>query len=236
MHIALLEDEQSQIDLIRQWVQSAGYTIDAYTSGAAFRQNATNIAYDLFILDWNLPDTTGIEVLDWLRNQIDWHAPVLFITNRDSERDIVEALDHGSDDYIIKPVSKDVTLARIKALIRRSKPDEHKHLLHFPPYTINLEERLISVDGEPVKLTNKEFELALMLFRNPGRLLSRGYIMETIWATRADLNTRTIDTHISRIRSKLNLTPERGWQLSSVYHHGYRLSRIDVNIAEAEEA
>lgn len=233
MHIGLLEDEQSQIDLITQWANEVGYTVHPYTSGSEFRKSVLNSTYDLFILDWNLPDTTGIEVLDWLRDNQDWPVPVLFITSRDSEKDIVEALDHGSDDYIIKPVNKDITLARIKALIRRAKPAEQTHMLHFEPYDINLRERIISLDDEVIKLTNKEFELALMLFRHSGRLISRAYIMEHIWGTRADLNTRTIDTHISRIRSKLGLSPDRGWQLSSVYHHGYRLSKIDLSLAEA---
>lgn len=233
MLIGLLEDEQSQIDLISQWAEEIGYTVHAYTSGAEFRQSVLNNTYDLFILDWNLPDTTGIEVLDWLRSNMDWQVPVLFITSRDSESDIVEALNHGSDDYIIKPVNKDITLARIRALIRRSRPGESASQLTFKPYNINLNERIISIDDEAIKLTNKEFELALMLFRHSGRLISRSYIMEQIWGTTADLNTRTVDTHISRIRSKLGLSPDRGWQLSSVYHHGYRLSKIDLSLAEA---
>ncbi len=229
MHIGLLEDDQSQIDLITHWGKDAGYVVHPFTSGNEFRQSVLTHTYDLLILDWNLPDTTGIEILDWLRENLDWPIPVLFITSRDSEDDIVEALNHGSDDYIIKPVNKEITLARIKALMRRSKPVETSSTLSFEPYSINLNERIISLDNdEPIKLTNKEFELALMLFRNTGRLISRDYIMEHIWGTTADLNTRTVDTHISRIRSKLGLSPDRGWQLGSVYHHGYRLSKIDL--------
>ncbi len=230
MHIGLLEDDQSQIDLISLWGKETGYTVHSFTNGGEFRQSVLTHTYDLLILDWNLPDTTGIEELDWLRENLDWPIPVLFITSRDSENDIVNALNHGSDDYIIKPVNREITLARIKALLRRSKPAENNNVLSFEPYTINLKERVISLeDEEAIKLTNKEFELALMLFRNTGRLISRDYIMEQIWGTTADLNTRTVDTHISRIRSKLGLSPDRGWQLGSVYHHGYRLSKIDLS-------
>jgi len=236
VHIGLLEDDQSQIELIRHWGKEAGFTVHPYTNGNDFRQSVLANTYDLFILDWNLPDTTGIEVLDWLRSNIQWPVPILFITSRDSESDIVEALDHGSDDYIIKPVNKEITLARIKALLRRSKPAEHSNNLEFNPYNINLSERAISLndDDEAIKLTNKEFDLALMLFRNTGRLISREYIMEHIWGTTADLNTRTVDTHISRIRSKLGLSPDKGWQLSSIYHHGYRLTKIEQAETEVE--
>jgi len=228
--IGLLEDEQSQITLISQWVDELGYTLQPFKTGTEFRQHVADDSFDLFILDWNLPDTTGIDILDWLRSTLDWQVPVLFITSRDSEQDIVKALDHGSDDYIIKPVNKDITLARIKALIRRSRADVDADFISFEPYNINLRERIISLNDEPVKLTNKEFELALMLFRHSGRLISRAYIMQEVWGTKADLKTRTVDTHISRIRSKLGLSPDRGWQLSSVYHHGYRLSKIDLTV------
>lgn len=230
MKIGLLEDEQSQITLISQWVDELGYTLQPFKTGTEFRQHVADDSFDLFILDWNLPDTTGIDILDWLRSTLDWQVPVLFITSRDSEQDIVKALDHGSDDYIIKPVNKDITLARIKALIRRSRADVDADFISFEPYNINLRERIISLNDEPVKLTNKEFELALMLFRHSGRLISRAYIMQEVWGTKADLKTRTVDTHISRIRSKLGLSPDRGWQLSSVYHHGYRLSKIDLTV------
>lgn len=238
MHIGLLEDDQSQIELISLWGKEAGFTVHAYTNGNDFRQSVIANTYDLFILDWNLPDTTGIEVLDWLRSNINWPTPVLFITSRDSENDIVEALDHGSDDYIIKPVNKEITLARIKALLRRSKPAENSNNLDFKPYSINLNDRSIILNDDSaevsgtIKLTNKEFDLALMLFRNAGRLISREYIMEHIWGTTADLNTRTVDTHISRIRSKLGLSPDKGWQLSSIYHHGYRLSKVEQTDVE----
>jgi len=86
--------------------------------------------------------------------------------------------------------------------------------------------RQIKLNGEVVQLTNKEYELALLLFHNVGRLLSRSYVMEKVWGTRVELNTRTVDTHISRIRNKLVLRPETGWRLMSVYHHGYRLENI----------
>lgn len=241
MRIGLLEDDASQIELIRLWTEEAGDQLQSYMTGKSFREAINNESFDLLVLDWHLPDTTGIEELDWLRGEKASNTPVIFITSRDSEESVVEALDHGADDYMVKPVKKGVTLARIKALQRRnitSTSTNHSGNMDdqqsSPPadnesygqYEVNQAERSISVNGETVKLTNKEFELAAYLFRNAGCLVSRDYILESIWGTRADLNTRTIDTHISRIRSKLGINPAAGWQLSSIYQRGYRLFKV----------
>ncbi|MBT8120182.1 MAG: response regulator transcription factor [Gammaproteobacteria bacterium] len=241
MRIGLLEDDLSQIELISLWANEAGDQLQSYTTGQSFREAMNSENFDLLVLDWHLPDTTGIEELDWLRGERASNTPVIFITSRDSEESVVEALDHGADDYMVKPVSKSITLARIKALQRRNKigdisitssddnadeTDQAPAVLDFDPYLVNTEEHSISVDGETIKLTNKEFELASYLFRHAGCLVSRDHLLEHIWGTRADLNTRTVDTHVSRIRSKLRINPAIGWQLSSIYQRGYRLSRV----------
>ncbi len=241
MRIGLLEDDLSQIELISLWASEAGDHLQSYTSGKSFREAMNTENFDLLVLDWHLPDTTGIEELDWLRGEKASSTPVIFITSRDSEQSVVEALDHGADDYMVKPVTKGVTLARIKALQRRNKigdtlatsgsgmaneTDRVSAILDFDPYLINTAEHSISVNGEVIKLTYKEFELAAYLFRHAGCLVSRDHLLEFIWGTRADLNTRTVDTHISRIRSKLGINPAVGWQLSSIYQRGYRLSRV----------
>lgn len=234
MRIGLLEDDSSQIELISLWAKEAGDQLQAYTTGKSFREAINNESFDLLVLDWHLPDTTGIDELDWLRTEKASNIPVIFITSRDSEDSVVEALDHGADDYMVKPVKKGVTLARIKALQRRNeigktandvdvRPVAASEIEVYDPYEINQTERRISVNGEEVKLTNKEFELATYLFRNAGCLVSRDFLLESIWGTRADLNTRTVDTHVSRIRSKLGINPAAGWQLSSIYQRGYRL-------------
>lgn len=241
MRIGLLEDDLSQIELISLWTNEAGDQLQSYTTGESFREAMNTEDFDLLVLDWHLPDTTGIEELDWLRHERASSTPVIFITSRDSEESVVEALDHGADDYMVKPVNKSITLARIKALQRRNKisniltapgdeianeTDQASATLDFDPYLINTAEHSISLNNETIKLTNKEFELAAYLFRHAGCLVSRDDLLERIWGTRADLNTRTVDTHVSRIRSKLGINPAIGWQLSSIYQRGYRLSRV----------
>jgi len=225
LRIGLLEDDASQVEILQLWATEAGYHVMPFATGEALKQALTSDTFDMLMLDWNLPDTTGTEILRWVRDNLDWHIPVLFITSRDSEDDVVFALEHGADDYMVKPVNRKETLARIKALARRAQ-GKNTDVLEFPPYQINLAERTVSYKGETIDLTHKEFELAHLLFRGNGRLMSRGYIMERVWGTRADLNTRTVDTHMSRLRSKLELRPQNGWQLTAVYHHGYRLSCV----------
>lgn len=232
MRIALLEDDEDQSRLIELWLTEAGHTVHGCTNGADFQRSVRNSSFDLLIIDWLLPDTSGIEVLDWVREYVDRQVPVLFVTVRDSEEDIVRALSHGADDYMIKPVRRMELLARISALGRRTQPQPELHDLMFGVYHLNVTERTVNYQDAEVQLTPKEFELALFLFRNAGRLLSRGHILESVWGRRPDLNTRTVDTHISRLRRKLNLEPENGCRLTAVYHHGYRLEFLTENQEE----
>ncbi|MCW8920701.1 MAG: response regulator transcription factor, partial [Sedimenticola sp.] len=118
-------------------------------------------------------------------------------------------------------------LARIGALGRRSSNDNPQgELLEFGDLSINVGQIEVRVDGVPVELTDREFKLAVMLFSNVGRLISRDHLLENIWGITANIATRTVDTHVSRLRQKLHLTPEHGWQLKAIYQHGYRLEQL----------
>lgn len=235
MRIALLEDDKHQADVMQVWLQAVGHDCQSFQSAAAFKENVQQQRYDLFILDWILPDSNGIEVLLWVREQLDWPIPVIFVTQMDGEEDVVLALEKGADDYMTKPVKPLEMLARITALGRRAYPQtEQAEVLEFGEYRLNTNGRTVDWAGEKIDLTHKEFDLSLFLFRNLGRLLSRGLILESVWGTTAELNTRTVDTHISRIRNKLGLIPEHGWKLSAVYQHGYRLERLEQNTAMNE--
>jgi len=169
----------------------------------------------------------GDSVLAWVRENIRDHVPVLFATARASEQDIVHALKTGADDYLVKPLRKAEFLARLDALERRTKPQPRAaERLRVGHFEIDFERRTILRDGAPVELTQKDFDLAAFLFRNVGNLVSRGHILESVWGRSPDLNTRTVDTHVSRLRAKLGLVPENGWRLTAVYQHGYRLETV----------
>jgi DNA-binding response OmpR family regulator len=219
-----LEDDPHLGQLMSLWIQEAGHDCDLYLTGQSFIKAAGRESYDLMILDWMLPDTTGDKVLAWIREHIDWRIPVLFVTARDSEEDIVKGLMEGADDYMVKPARRSELLARIVALSRRSQGDQaDKQVLELGSYRVDLAGRTIAHDGQTVDLTQKEYELAVFLFRNVGRMLSRGHILESVWGHGPELTTRTVDTHVSRVRTKLGITPESGWRLGAIYHYGYRL-------------
>lgn len=227
MRIALLEDDKGQSDLYTAWLEDAGHTCASFAAGKAFVKHIGRESYDLILLDWGIPDITGAEVLVWIRSNIQTPVPVMFVTARDEEQDIVTALESGADDYLVKPVRKMELLARIHALERRAKQDFiQKEKLDYNPFIIDVKTRQVSRDSKAIDLTIKEFDLTVFLFRHLGQLLSRGHILESIWGRSQELNTRTVDTHVSRIRNKLDLGQESGYKLSSVYFYGYRLERI----------
>lgn len=229
MRIAILEDDAAQLELLQCWLQEAGHEGSGFATGADLQDAIRRETFDLLVLDWNLPDTSGPEILAWVRQNLDWNLPVLFTTSRDREQDIVLALEHGADDYMTKPIKRHETLARINALLRRALPGvADRPLQSYPPFEFNTSNQQVRRDDTSISLTNKEFQLALLLFQNSGRLLSRSYLLEHVWGVRSELTTRTVDTHISRLRSKLGIRPEYGWRLNAVYHHGYRLEAADV--------
>ena len=233
MRIAILEDDPDQLALLRRWLADAGHDVHGYLAGREAMKHAGRESFDLFILDWQVPDVSGAEVLTWLRANVSKHVPILFITVRDSEEDIVYALENGADDYMVKPARRQEMLARVSALLRRAYPREEQTLLSFPPFEIDTQRGEIRRDGSRIELTPKEFELAVVLFRNIGRLMSRGHLQESVWGRSGDLATRTVDTHVSQVRKKLDLRPESGYRVVPIYNYGYRLEHLGTEASAA---
>jgi DNA-binding response OmpR family regulator len=228
LRIAILEDDPDQLALLRHWLLPEGHDVHGYLAGRDAMKFAARESFDLFILDWQVPDVSGVDVLAWLRAKVSKKVPVLFTTVRDTEDDIVFALNRGADDYMIKPLRKQELLARVNALLRRAYPDSEEKQLSYPPFTIDLQNGEIRRDGVRVNLTHKEFEVSVVLFRNLGRLLSRGYLQEAVWGRSADIATRTIDTHISQVRKKLDLHASSGYRVVPIYNYGYRLEKFSA--------
>lgn len=223
MRIALLEDDEMTAKLVSVWLSGAGHTVHHFAMGASLLQALQRDSFDLLLLDWVLPDIQGDEVLQRVRGNLGWDVPVIFMTQKDSQDDIVRGLELGADDYMTKPVTASELLARINAVVRRFKPEAREQILDCGPYRIDLRARTVTCNGEPVVLTQKEFDLAAFIFRNVGRLVSRGHILESVWGRNASVTTRTVDIHMSRLRRKLGLGEISGWRLSAIYNHGYRL-------------
>lgn len=227
LRVAVLEDDPDQGRLIVELLKNAGHNCEHFDNSRTFIQHIKRESFDVLVLDWLVPEMSGLEVLRWARTHLDWRIPVLFLTTMEHEEDIVRALEYGADDYMIKPVKARELVARIAALARRTAAvDDTQEVLEFPPFSIDRQTRTLKRDGVPVELTQKEYELVLFMFRNAGRVLSRGHILESVWGRSPNINTRTVDTHVSRIRSKLGLDTDSGWRLTSIYQHGYRLERL----------
>ncbi len=227
MRIALLEDDRDQIALLKSWLESAGHNLHSYERGRDFLREVARESFDFFLIDWMIPDKSGTEVLAWIRSNLKERVPVVFVTARDSEQDIVRVLQAGADDYMVKPLRRLELLARIEAVARRARaPGKEDEIADYGEYRIDQGRRTISREGEFIELTQKDFDLAVFLFQNLGRLLSRGHIFESVWGQSVEINTRTIDTHVSRLRTRLGLVPENGWRLGAVYQHGYRLEKL----------
>ncbi|MEM7357804.1 MAG: response regulator transcription factor [Pseudomonadota bacterium] len=228
MRIAILEDDRDQADLLAAWLEESGHQCSIYHDGTAFIRAYTKDSFDMVVLDWMVPHTSGLDVLRHLRQHLDPVVPVVFITQRDTESDIVQALENGADDYMTKPVRQMETIARVNAIARRmglgdeNTADSYDH----PPYFIDTRLRKVMRNDEHIEMTQKEYELTLFLFKNLGRVISRGHLLEMVWGTSAKINTRTVDTHVSRLRTKLGFDEDGEWRLTSVYRHGYRLENI----------
>lgn len=226
MRIAVLEDDSALTALYRSWFSVTGHVLECFETVAEFRKALRSDSFDLLLLDWELPDGTGSEVLEFARDARGWELPILCVSVRDSEPDVVRALRAGADDYVVKPPRGAELLARIEALGRL---DRRTHTRAPEGPSLELDDASLTCrigGGTPIDLTAKEFALAAYLLRNVGRLVSRRRLMEAVWGVVADLDTRTVDSHISRLRTKLKLRPDAGWDLRCLYGRGYRLQRI----------
>src|SRR5699024_1696733 len=238
MHIAILEDDLSQAEHMSMALKTANYECTVFHAGKDLMQQlAKNQDFNLIVIDWELPDVSGLAVLHWLRSILGYAVPVLFFTSRTQEEDIVAGLEAGADDYMCKPVKTNELLARIQALLRRANPiSQSNEAFDFGYYHIDTVSSTISLRGQPVELAPKEYELALLLFRNPGRLFSRDVLSTAVWNREIPPTSRTLDTHLSNIRRKLQIRPENGVRLNASYALGYRLESLLDSAETVDEA
>jgi DNA-binding response OmpR family regulator len=229
MKIAVLDDDPVQLETISSVAQAAGYRPVLFSRAQALISALRKDTFDLLIVDWNLPDRSGLEVLAWARTNLKPPPPMLLVTSRAEDEDIVAGLNAGADDYLPKPLSPAVLEARINALMRRAyaQPSTPGAEIHGDT-VFHDSSSAVTRNGKTVVLTAKEYALAQLLFRNLHRPLSRTYILETVWGNEPNLNSRSLDMHISRIRTKLELRPEQGFRLTPIYSYGYRLERVSA--------
>jgi DNA-binding response OmpR family regulator len=230
MRIAALDDDALQLELMQRATEAMGHVCHTHTSGASLLKSLRRETFDLLIVDWELPDTSGPEIVRWVRENIGPDLPILFVTHRREERDIVEGLNSGADDFMTKPVRIGELTARVAALLRRAYPATTKSITEFGNYRFLADTRSIEMNGTRVELKNREYELALFLFQNMGRLLSRDHLREIIWGQNSDVISRSLDTHISRLRTLLDLRPNNGYVVTAVYGMGYRFEEVTSSL------
>ena len=228
--IALLEDDLNFATTVSQWLVEAGFEVTHFRSGLEFLRDFPRKHFDLCVFDSLLPDVRGSDVMESIKLRVGKLPSIVFLTAVNDETEVVLVIDSGADDYIVKPVSKPIFVSRLNALLRRTKvDDEPETYMEFGDLKIDIKKRVIKLGEQDVKLTDKELDLAFYFFRNQGVLLSRGHLMNVVWGASSDIETRKVDVHVSHLRTKLKLTPENSWKLSSIYQQGYRLERLQAD-------
>ncbi|CAN5327938.1 two-component sensory transduction protein RegX [soil metagenome] len=220
--ILIVEDEPSLSDPLAFLLGREGYETAIAADGPAALAEFDRNGADLVLLDLMLPGLPGTEVCRELRTRSS--VPIIMLTAKDSEVDIVVGLELGADDYVTKPYSTRELLARIRAVLRRrvETEDDDEAVLEAGAVRMDVERHTVSVDGVTVPMPLKEFELLELLLRNSGRVLTRGQLIDRVWGVDYFGDTKTLDVHIKRIRSKIEKEPSEPVMLVTVRGLGYR--------------
>lgn len=220
--ILIIEDEHDLAELVAFNLEKEGYRPLVALDGTSGLEAARRNLPDLILLDLMLPGIMGTELCKLLKNNEKTAAiPVIMLTAKGEEIDRVVGFEVGADDYIVKPFSSRELLLRIKAVLRRAIPDKGgEKLLRIGPLTIDTDRHLVNVEGEEIVLTTTEFKLLLNLAERTGRVQSRDLLLKNVWGYNYIGDTRTVDTHITRLRTKLG---EAGDLIRTVRGFGYKL-------------
>lgn len=227
MHIGVLEDDLDQQALAGLWLRAAQHSVESFSTVAEMLAALKTGSFDALLIDWMLPDGNGGDVLRWVRESLGWKLAIVVLTARDDEAVVVEALQAGADDFVVKPAKQLELMARLQSAARRASPGGLP-VLRVGVYEIDVPKHILLMQGKQVTMTQKEFDLCVYFFQNPGKLMSRDHLLFKIWGLNTEVESRTVDTHVSRIRKKLKLDGQQGWKMTPVYGYGYRMERIDA--------
>ena len=223
-HIFVVEDEKPILTLLTYNLQKEGYKVSSSSNGEEALSSIKEKKPDLVLLDWMLPDLSGIDVCKSLRRDKNYkNLPIIMLTAKGEEEDKVKGLESGVDDYITKPFGFNELMARIKALLRRSDPKTVSDDLIFEDLKLDRTERRVFRDNNEIHLGPTEFRLLEFFLLNPKRVFSRDQILESVWPNNINVESRTIDVHIRRLRQSINLSGKKEL-VRTVRSAGYSLS------------
>lgn len=221
--IYIVEDELAQVEMLSYNLEKEGFRTVSVDNGEAALQLIDEIPPDLLILDWMLPEVSGIEVCRQLRARPETkRVPIIMLTARGEEGDRIRGLKTGADDYIVKPYSPAEMVARIWALLRRTRPALSEEKLEHADISINLTQHRVFRKGKPVHLGPTEYRLLLAFMERPGRVLSRDQLLDLVWGYNVHIDDRTVDVHIRRLRVALSDKAEND-PIRTVRGAGYAL-------------
>jgi len=227
-NILVIEDDSEIAELVKINLEDNGFKVDCVGNGNEGYKRIQSASYDLIILDLMLPGMDGLEICKRFRKE-DTTTPLLMLTAKSEEFDKVLGLELGADDYLTKPFSIRELIARVKALLRRSKQAtieqesvEHTGTITIGNLTIDPEKHKVTMNDEKVDLTAKEFDLLYLFAQHPGRTFSRQELLNTIWGYQFNGYEHTVNTHINRLRSKIEEDPSNPTYLKTVWGVGYR--------------
>ena len=230
--IYLVEDDNSIRELVIYTLQSTGFEAKGFACGADFWEGMKKEQPSLVLLDIMLPDEDGLTILRKLRGAAGTEKlPVMMLTAKGTEYDKVIGLDSGADDYLPKPFGMMELVSRVRALLRRALPERERKLYQIGTIVLDVEKHEVTVDGKPVTLTYKEFELLGYLMENEGIVLSRDRLLSKIWGYDFDGETRTVDVHIRTLRQKLG---DSGNIIETIRGVGYKIESAMGNVRERE--
>jgi two-component system response regulator RegX3 len=221
--VLVVEDEDSFSDALSYMLRKEGFEVSVATTGPQALTEFDRTGADIVLLDLNLPEMSGTDVCRNLRTRS--HVPIIMVTARDGEIDKVVGLEIGADDYVTKPYSPRELVARIRAVLRRNATETVEAAaptLSAGPVRMDVERHVVSVAGETVPLPLKEFELLELLLRNAGRVLTRGQLIDRVWGADYVGDTKTLDVHVKRLRSKIEPEPSAPRYLITVRGLGYK--------------
>lgn len=219
--ILVVEDDAGIADLLRSTLLREGWTVEVARDGKAGMETFGRWAPDLVILDRMLPEIDGLEVLRRIRQH--HQTPVLFLTVRDDETDKVVGLEMGADDYMTKPFGVRELVARVRTMLRRgSRPVDPARKISAGPLHIDLDQRIVQRDGAAIEMTRTEFELLVLMARHPGMVFSREELLDKVWGYQFEGYHRAVDTHVTRLRKKVESNPKEPELIETVWGVGYR--------------